>query len=996
MKTTRHLSTGSSLLLLGGCFATLLCALLCAVGGFDCHEATAQEPTPINEEEYAKDSSTEINVKNADIAAIVRIFSKKTKRNYILDENVKGKVSIYLPGKVSSEEAIRILDSVLNLKGFTSVPIGQNLWKIVFAKDAKQSTIPTITDDSKRPTPSAAIVTRLVNLKYIKAEDLQQLLGQLISGNGLLNAYTGTNSLLMIDSEDNVDRLVKIIHSLDVPFSNREMTIIPIQHADVVDIAEKLVEILGEGSGQQSGADQMRASMGLSVPNPAANAANQAQNLGRPAGMPATGSTQTVSARGLEPKIIPDERTNSIIVVADEDMTARIRALVSQLDSKIDLSGNRFYVYRCQHANAEDLAEVLSGLVGGTSGGTSRSGSGLGSGTTPQGGFEQDAGYGLGGSSSNRNLGSRSRGGRTSGTQNRNRTQQRTPGRSRSENGRGAGGAGTVNFGEDISITADPATNSLIINAGKTDYEKILSLLQKLDIKRRQVLVEAMLLEVAVDDTTNLGTEFLVSNGGKDGGVLAKSDFGNLASLLSDPTKLSGFSAAAASAGTLTLPGNITIPTQTILLTAARRNNNVNVLSAPTILATDNEQAEIVVGQNVPFLASVATSDTNLNNTFNQIDRQDVGITLRLTPQISSRDFVTLKIFTEVSNVVAVSPELGPTTTIRTSETTVITKDSQMIVTGGLMSDDSTEAQSGVPFLEDVPVLGHLFRVGSQNQRRTNLLIFITPKIVKDQFDARDATIVRRDNLEDVISKGEFEPDRREILRRDSIDKVSEYEPYEGPKPSTIYPPAKTDANHPAVSNLPDRIEPELPARKPAAVEEDDEEQAGAEIEEDEDPDALDLEASPELPTAPSAAPANSEAQIFEQVDVESQRAALRRNEAPGQAERQAGSNARYVVMQIKPGTKIPGNIPFTVNKDRLVFGVIVPESSANDAKRFFEPGNFYSYHTNGQALTVRPLGSFNNEEEALGLYPDIGSDWYTLSPHEVMNLGDAPWTKTK
>ena len=388
MKKNKSTDCGQALLLITGAVLTIALAL-----SNQAPLAIAQEPegqTAAGEEALAKDASTEINVKNADIAAIVRIFSKKTKRNYILDENVRGKVTIYLPGKVSSDEAIRILDTVLQLKGFTSVPVGENLWKIIQAKDAKQTTVPLITGD-REGTASAAVVTRLINLKYVKAEDLQQLFAQLISPSGLVNAYTGTNSLLMIDAEDNIERLFRIVQSLDVPFSNREMTIIPIKHADAVDLATKLNEIMGVGNGQNGGSDT-RASLGRNgavAPPPVPQ-----QIAGNTGANPLTAATQNIGGRGLEPKIIPDERTNSIIVVADEDMTARIRALVSELDSTVDLSGNQFFVYRCQHANAEDLAQVLSGLMGGGGGATGGSGGnrtaglgggGLGAGTA--GGF---------------------------------------------------------------------------------------------------------------------------------------------------------------------------------------------------------------------------------------------------------------------------------------------------------------------------------------------------------------------------------------------------------------------------------------------------------------------------------------------------------------------------------------------------------------------------------------------------------------------------------
>ncbi|NDC38299.1 MAG: hypothetical protein EBZ48_09640, partial [Proteobacteria bacterium] len=206
--------------------------------------------------------TTEINLKNAEIASIIRIFSKKTGRNYILDENVKGKVTIYLPGKVSSGEAVRLLDSILALKGFTSVPVSENLWKIIPAKDAKQTTVPLVSGEGADQAPaSAAVVTRIIALKYVNVDDMKQLLAPLISQEGLINAYTGTNSLIVIDSEDNIRRVASIISELDVQSSDRDMTIIPVHNADATEIASKLNDILGTSSsgsrGQTSGAGAM-------------------------------------------------------------------------------------------------------------------------------------------------------------------------------------------------------------------------------------------------------------------------------------------------------------------------------------------------------------------------------------------------------------------------------------------------------------------------------------------------------------------------------------------------------------------------------------------------------------------------------------------------------------------------------------------------------------------------------------------------------------------
>jgi general secretion pathway protein D len=792
-------------------------------------------------------------------------------------------------------------------------------------------------------------VTRLLSLKYVNADDIKQLITPLISGEGLVNAYTGTNSLIIIDAEDNIERIANIISALDVPSTDREMTIIPVKNAEAQDIADKLNEILGTSSTSQNNSSAS-SNFELLRERIRENALQSARAAASPPGSAAAISAssaalaggRTISARSREPKIIADSRTNAIIVVADEDTTARIQALVSQLDSKVDLSGNRFYVYRCQHASASELAEVLGGVVGSGSGST-----GSGSTKASFGGlgseFGDDSGFSSSSSSRSRNsrnsgstgLGT-SRGGssasRNSGSRDSGSSNRRTP--------------SAVQLGEDTSITADPATNSLIIMASKQDYQRILELLQKLDIKRRQVLVEAMLLEVGVTDDFNAGTDWITSGGGSDGGFMASNNGGNIVSVLRDPEKLSGFSVAAASAGSLKLPG-FSIPSQSVLLAAAQSNSNVNVLSAPTILATDNEPAEIVVGQNVPFIASQATNDTNLNNTFNQIDRQDVGITLKLTPQINSEDSVTLQIFTEVSNVIesTLSSNLGPTTTIRTSETTAITRDNQMIVIGGLMADNVSDTASGVPFFQDIPVLGHLFKESRENRRRTNLLIFITPRIVKDQFDARDATIEKRDVLSSEIRKGEVFPDRQEVLHDPAIDNVAEITPYDGQKPSTITAP-KANEDKPTVSG---KLSENQSAKSP-----------------------LQFKVAPKLPNAGPAS--------------------LSQN-----APKASGRNDTYVVMQVAASAKNNvEELPFQMSKDTLTFGIVLPAESPNSLAAYFKVGATCAYEVNNQVVPMQTLGAFSSAEEAKQMYPELVGNWHTLSPYEIMNLGTGPWLSQK
>lgn len=936
---------------------TLLLQPICTANLYAQPEPPA--PLPIEEDsdqdkgaDAAADSGsgTEINVKNADLGAIIKIFSKKTKRNYILDESVKGKVTIHLPAKVSDSESVRILEAILSLKGYTSVPIGENLWKIVPSKDARKSTIPTITDDEADSTiASAAIVTRLVQLKYVNAEDVQKLLSQLVSNDGLINAYSRTNSLIIVDSDDNARRLIEIAKSVDIASSDRDMTIIPIKHADAQEVADTILQILGEAKDAAAGSaesplDLIRARIRQTSITP--NGANP----GMP--MEAAGDKNvSVSGGSAAVKVIPDSRTNSIIVVADETDTARIRALIMQLDSEIDLSGFRYYVYRCQHASAEELADVLAGLVGeGSSGGSGTGSSSRSSGEdrslSSLSGFNE-------GSSSSRRLGSNS----TSG---RNTSQTRTPGQARSS-GAGSGSVSSVKLDENVSITADPATNSLIIASNKSDYEKVLELLSQLDVKRRQVLVEAMLLEVSISEAQKMGTEFIASAGGSDGGVMASSNFGNLTGLLSDPTKLADFSVAAASSGSLTLPGNITIPTQTLLINAAKSNTNVNVLSAPNIMTTDNEEAEIVVGQNVPFLASTSSDSTNLNNTFNQVDRQDVGITLRITPQISSGDSVNLNIFTEVSNVVESTAEsnLGPTTTVRTSQTTVITRDGQMVVIGGLMSDDVNQIDRGVPILKDLPVLGTLFRFTAEARRRTNLLIFITPRVIKDQFDSRDLTVTKRESMEDIIADNDVRPDRQELLHSVEMDHVAEASEYKGPKPTTIKPPLSKSSG----STL-------------SELKSSDSARRGSE-------DEIELKVTPKLPGEVGS--------FTPSLNTNSQRASLK----GGMPSKVVSSgNARYIVL--KSEKPKGGALPFDLGKG-LMAGVLVPAGSSVSAQQFFTAGSKLAYQDSADSqLPLAVMGVFSSEEEARTTFPELEGSWYTLSPYEIMGLGSGPWITLK
>ncbi len=761
-------------------------------------EKTTQGALPQESAEQSDDSdspakksnldelTTVLNVNDADIEALIKTFSKLTGRNYIVDSSVKGKITIHLPTPISLSEALKVFDSVLLLRGFATVPVSENIWKVISAKEAKQTTIPLI---GSIDTTDESLVTEIIKTTHLSADEIQKLVSQFISKDGYSQSVSGTNLIILVDSSSNIKRIKNLMSEIDIAPVDQDITIIPIEHALADDLAEKINKIIGGGENEKKEVPNELNIASLALRNRIAQRAGMTTQTNQP--------EQSSSAVRSNPiKIIPDERTNSLIVVADEFTTLKIKALVEQLDSELDKSSGRFWVYRLEHADAQELAMVLSNLIsgGGAMGGMggetrgssmsrnsslgNQSGGGVG-------GFGGGMGAGgFGGGMGASGMGSMGGGSRSRGGVSRQRNQGGNNmggsigipagGSMNSPMIPGASNSTRVTFQDEISIAADFSTNSLVINADKADYEKLLQVIKVLDVKRRQVLVEATILEVSLSEDQGLGVELHGTAATNSSGIFGQTNYGGLTNLLTNPAALSDLTIAAASAGTLTLPGGIVIPSQSALITAVSSNSNVNVLSAPTILSTDNQEAEIIVGENVPFVTSTGVNQINLGNTFNQIQRQDVGITLRITPQIGSGDFLSLQIFVEISNVVpgTRNDPNGPTTTIRTSDTVVAVKNRQMIVTGGLIQDSVTESTRGVPFLQDIPVMGALFKRQDEIKRRTNLLIFLTPQIIQDQFDAREHTKIKSDKMSSEIDLKGREPSRKDVFENPAIDDV--------------------------------------------------------------------------------------------------------------------------------------------------------------------------------------------------------------------------------
>ncbi|HTG00259.1 MAG TPA: type II secretion system secretin GspD [Nitrospirota bacterium] len=352
-----------------------------------------------------------------------------------------------------------------------------------------------------------------------------------------------------------------------------------------------------------------------------------------------------------------------------------------------------------------------------------------------------------------------------------------------------------------VTITADKATNSLIIVGTPGDYEIVKDVIQKLDIRRRQVYVEVAIIEMSLSKLRDLGFEFQATNlnkleSGNNLSAIGGTNFGNIGTaIVSGPAALAQMSGLAVGAvkGTFKYNGTEYLSVGA-LLHALQTDGDVNVLSTPNILTMDNQKAEIMVGQNVPFLTGqTQNAITGTQTLFNSIERKDVGIKLTLTPQISSNDNVRLEVSQEISDVIASSATnaAGPTTSKRSASTAVVVKDRQTMVIGGLIRDNITSTTSKVPLLGDIPILGWLFKSKTTSVEKTNLMIFITPYIIKNEGEAEDLTKKKSDSLEEFRKEYRIEKKNLEPTRLSPKTNEGAEEPPSGPPADTASPRVK-------------------------------------------------------------------------------------------------------------------------------------------------------------------------------------------------------------
>ena len=399
---------------------------------------------------------------------------------------------------------------------------------------------------------------------------------------------------------------------------------------------------------------------------------------------------------------IPYSQTNTLILTDIKSNMAKLINLINELDTEPPKGKGGISVYYLQNASAEEMAKVLANL-------TSRAPA-----RPPAGQPPQDA---------------------------------------------------VVHFEGGISITADKATNSLIIMASPEDYERLRSIIEKLDVKRKQVFVEAAIVEMSLDKTRELGIEFRSTDNPSAtelsfaGGTLLSPAGKGISTFAGNPLGVSGLVAAGIK-GTMTLPGtDTTVLNIGALVRAFQSDSDINILSTPNILTLDNQEAKIIVGQNVPFITGV--SQTTGGNVQATIERKDVGIQLKITPHTTESDLVRLDIYQEISDLagkvaVGTNQEV-PITSKRSAETSVVVRDNETVVIGGLIKDDIIVSDSKVPLLGDIPILGYLFKYQSRQKKKTNLLIFITPHIIRDSDALSKISYDKRKKAEDFRKKYKFE-----------------------------------------------------------------------------------------------------------------------------------------------------------------------------------------------------------------------------------------------
>jgi general secretion pathway protein D len=576
-----------------------------------------------------------IDFDNVDIHLLIKYISEVTGNNFVVDKAVQGNVTIVSPTRVTPEEAYRVFESVLEVYGFTMVE-GDAVVKILPAARARSQQVEMLgVGQSSRP--GDRIVTQLVALKHTTPEEMKKLLTPLVAQSSVVIAHDPSGKLIVTETRSNLKKLLDIIGALDIPGHREEVAVIPLKHGSAESLGKVFASIYGRESAGKKG-EEGRGSI----------------------------------------RVVPYERINALVVLAESGDLVRIRELVATLDGEMAKNEGNIHVYYLQNATSAELAKVLNGL-------------------SDEGPAAEEGGK---------------------------------------IKARGLSGK--------VRIQPDEETNSLVITADKDDYAVLEQVIKKLDIPRRMVYLEALILEVDTEKSFDVGVQwefggtFSSGEGAVVGGYSAPPAFGQIATLASTGALPAGLSVGVLKQG-ITI-GSVTFPNIAAILRAYKSDTDINIISTPQILTTDNKKAEISVGENVPYITSRNTSAGEQDYT--QYEYKDVATKLSIVPHINQAGTLRLEVATEVVRIKENNADT-PTTFKRTASTTVVLNDNETVVIGGIIGHDSAENEWKIPLLGDIPGLGWLFKTKSSSSAKTNMFIFITPRIVRNPAELSIVTAER-------------------------------------------------------------------------------------------------------------------------------------------------------------------------------------------------------------------------------------------------------------
>lgn len=742
------------------------------------------------------------SLEDADLTELVRVIGQLTGRRFIFGGKVRNiKASVYSPQKVTVAEAYQAFLSILETNGLTVIPHGRFL-KIVETGGIASQDTPILGTNQGAPGEDR-YVTRLHRLQNVGADEMAAILAKFKSKEGDISTHPPSNLLIMTDTGSNIRRMMSIVEEIDVGGAGDQIWMQPLHYAAASEVSSRindLFEIKGSSSGGGGGGG--KGGGGAAPPSAAAGGSGGEYHMA---------------------KVLADDRTNSVIIVATEKAYLRILELIKRIDVPQSAEGE-LRVLPLQHADATELSKTLNEIVTGAAAAAGGAGA---------------------------------------------------PAPAAGAGGRGTTGAPSQGIFEGgVRVSADKSTNSIVITSSPRDFASLRAVIDRLDKPRRQVFIEAVIMDLSVNRSNQLNMNFHAGSAQDVNGPNDTIVYGGLNPIksatqltpLQDTNLLNGAALGLrgpAIPGTDNLLGTgVSLPAFGLILNALATSGDTDVLSTPHILATDNVPAEINIGENIPLntnlglpgLGSVGAAGGaagalgalgGLGGSSSFGARQDVGTKIKITPHVNESNQVRLEIQEEISEAKDALPGSAGAIPIvkRTAQTQLVVGDQQTIVIGGLMRNRLVNSEAKIPLLGDIPVLGFLFKSSTSQMQKTNLILVLTPSIIRDQSDLRriferkmqerqeflDRYFVFRENsdyqppkdytrangLVEAIRQSFFQMEEKkkmdELLRPKELKTHEPTTPLEMPGPRSNATPSAASPQGPAANPAPVNVAP--PAR---------------------------------------------------------------------------------------------------------------------------------------------------------------------------------------